>query len=613
MSKRYWSDNSADKKPTLRRSQTITVFSVGAVVDLPDDSVMICGIEKWDTRGAKSLSDPRFEKKLGVPYFLMPPDTEQSKTGIRAIRFPKWMRCRKCGSLRALGHWRERAAKNRRDWDFDSKPFCDTCKVPLIPSRFVVACRLGHIDDFPYTDWTHRGGECPNPDLKYGESGRSASLAGITISCKGCRSKRNMRGAFNKQTLSGAGISCKGSMPWAYKWEKGCGEELTGLLRGGTNVHFPIVRSSILIPPFTSENLKTMIADTRIWQMYESQDGGMDRNTIAGLVAKEIDDNPQAVLDAVKEMEEGDSQDKEERSEEEYRYDEYRAFLGDVHKEKDFEIEPVPAESYDIPCLENVVLVKKLREIRVQTGFSRIRPPQYGEGEAEEDHEKIQEVSVSDDRRVRWRPAYEVRGEGIFLEFDTNRLAEWANQQGIRKRSKLLVDRFNKQPDLFATVDALTPEYLFLHSLSHLLIRQLSFECGYGSSALRERIYCSSDQGKRKMAGILIYTADGDSDGTMGGLVRQGRADYFPRTLYEAVMAARWCSSDPLCIESDGQGYQSMNLGACHACAMLPETSCEIMNRYVDRAMVVGTIGSPESGLLAEWAEQVARDQSADG
>lgn len=608
MSQRFPSDKDS-KKPTLRRSQTITVFGVGAIADLPDASVMICGIEKWDVRGAKPLSDPRLEKKLGVPFFYMPPDTDQSKDGIRAIRFPRWMRCRKCGALRSSKDWRQRALKSRPERDFDWRPFCDIDSVPLIPSRFVVACRLGHIDDFPYVEWVHRGGQCPNtngPDLKYGESGKSASLAGINITCKACKASRSMRGAFNKQSLAET-TGCKGSKPWAGKWEEGCGEQLTGLLRGGTNVHFPIVRSSILIPPFTSENLKTKIADTKTWQVYESQDGGLDKNTVATLVAGEIDEKVDAVLEAINEMENGSDDEGEERSEEEYRFDEYRAFLGDVHREKDFEIEPVSASDYDIPYLKSVVLVKKLREIRVQTGFSRIRPPHSADEEGEDEQESIQEVSVADDRSVRWRPAYEVRGEGIFLEFNADMISKWANDPAVKQRSKLLINRFNRHPDAFAAVEKLTPEFLLLHSLSHLLIRQLSFECGYGSSALRERIYCSSDQNKRKMAGILIYTADGDSDGTMGGLVRQGRPDYFPRTLYEAVTSARWCSSDPLCIESEGQGYQSMNLAACHACAMLPETSCESMNRYVDRAMVVGTIGNPQTGLLGEWADEVSK------
>jgi len=587
------------KRPTLRRSQTITVFGVGAIVDLPDASVMVCGIEKWDTKGATRLSDPRLERKLGAPYFIMPPDKNQSKDGIRVIRFPKWMRCRSCGALRNVEEWDQRAHEARPDKDFFSRPFCDRCSVPLIPSRFIVACRKGHVDDFPYSKWAHKGQECSNPDLKYSESGRSASLAGITISCNNCHVHNSMSNAFNKDILSGI-ITCEGSKPWVGKWKEGCGEKLSGLLRGGTNVHFPIVKSSILIPPFTSENLKTKIANTRSWQVYESQEGGMDVDTIAVLVADETGEKKSDVLEAITQMEKGDLKDKIDRSEEEYRFDEFKAFTGKVYSGDDFEIEPVSGGSYGISCLNRVILVKRLREIRVQTGFARIRPPEYvAEQQEDESQEKSEEVSVSDDRSVRWRPGFEVRGEGVFLDFDINKLISWTLKREVIKRVKLLINRFKKHPDIFATVDKMNTEYIFLHTLSHLLIRQLSFECGYGSSALRERIYCSSDQKNRKMAGILIYTADGDSEGTMGGLVRQGKKDYFPATFKKAVSLAKWCSSDPLCIESDGQGFQSMNLAACHACAMLPETSCEIMNRYLDRGLIVGTLVDKEIGFLS--------------
>lgn len=575
-------------------------------MDLPDASVMVCGIEKWDTRGAPHLSDPRLERKLGAPYFIMPPDKDQSKDGIRVIRFPRWMRCRSCGALKTISEWEELAVKARPERDFHWRPFCHNCSVPLIPSRFVVACRKGHIDDFPYVEWVHSEKPCPKPDLKYSESGRSASLAGITISCKTCKEKRSMRGAFNKQLLS-AVVRCKGSKPWVNKWEEGCGEELTGLLRGGTNVHFPIVKSSILIPPFTSDSLKTKISNTRAWQVYESQEGGLDVKTVATLVADEIEEKLTTVLEAITEMEEGELNGQTERSEEQYRYDEYQAFIGKGCNEPDFEIEPISGDKYGIQQLNKVVLVKRLREIRVQTGFARIRPPEYSAGEPEEGSaEKTEEVPVSDDRSVRWRPGFEVRGEGIFLDFDPDKLKEWSSKPEVQERSRLLMERFRKHPDVFATVDLMTPEYILLHTISHLLIRQLSFECGYSSSALRERVYCSSSQDENRMSGILIYTADGDSEGTMGGLVRQGKADFFPKTLFEAVSSAKWCSSDPLCIESNGQGFQSMNLAACHACAMLPETSCEIMNRYLDRGLVVGTLDNSEVGFMSDWIKEIA-------
>ena len=349
MSANYFS-NDKNNRPTLRRSQTITVFGVGAIADLPNASVMISSIDRWGKLG-KRVSDPRLEKKLGAPFFMMPPDTEQSKDGIPAIRFPQWMRCRKCGSLRSAEEWRNRFLSAYPTQDFDLKPVCDICRVPLIPSRFIVACRLGHIDDFPYKEWVHDNLPCSSPDIKYVESGKSASLAGIMISCKTCGKKKSMRNAFNKQILADALLTCKGSKPWAGEWNGGCGEKLTGLLRGGTNVHFPIVKSSILIPPFTSDSLKTRIANSDTWQLFESQENGVDESNmtlIAGMIAQQIEEDNAEVLTAIKEMLSGEDPTQEDRSEEDYRYDEYRAFLGNVQRAKDFEIEPLVADSYKI-------------------------------------------------------------------------------------------------------------------------------------------------------------------------------------------------------------------------------------------------------------------------
>lgn len=136
-----------------------------------------------------------------------------------------------------------------------------------------------------------------------------------------------------------------------------------------------------------------------------------------------------------------------------------------------------------------------------------------------------------------------------------------------------------------------------LHTISHLLITQLSFECGYSIASLSERLYCSELSDGKEMAGILIYTASGDSEGTLGGLVRQGRQDAFPRIFKKAVNSAKTCSNDPVCIMSHGQGRDSLNLAACHACALLPETCCEERNAFLDRGMIIGTFEDRNIGF----------------
>ncbi len=596
---------SSDKKPTLRRSQTITTFGVGAIVDLPDASAMVCGIEKWNTKGCIPLHDARLETKLNASHFYMPPSTEESAEGVIAVRFPRYLRCRKCNYIRDINVWRDRAAAGNFYKDFDVQPYCDIDKIQLIPSRFVVACRRGHIDDFPYEQWVHGDALCNNPSLKYIETASTVGLGGILIKCD-CGKSQSMAASFNKDKLANI-ASCRGAKPWVMEWSSQCGEQLVALQRGGTNVHFPILRSSILIPPYSSEGLRKKIVSSDLWGVYESQSGGIEIDTLIPAIAQEIGESTEDVRTEIGSMLNTEEQDDKAIPEEEYRFEEYEAFTGNVtidkQYEKDFLIEKVPTEGYKIPLIKNVVLAKRLREVRVQVGFSRIKPPTSHDetGQAIPDEEKIDAVPVSQNRRIRWYPGYEVRGEGIFLEFDTKELKSWAATAPVQKRLKDMLDRSSKHPDSFGVLDTLTPEYLALHTLSHLLIKQLSFECGYSSSALRERIYASSPRNSsvKPMSAILIYTAEGDSDGTLGGLVRQGKADLFNDTFRKAIHQAEWCASDPLCIESDGQGYLGMNLAACHACTMLPETSCEMLNRYLDRGTIVGTLTYPNTGLFS--------------
>ena len=107
------------------------------------------------------------------------------------------------------------------------------------------------------------------------------------------------------------------------------------------------------------------------------------------------------------------------------------------------------------------------------------------------------------------------------------------------------------------------------------------------------------------MNGVLIYTASGDSDGSLGGLVGLGKAGQIEDTIASALKNALWCTSDPICSQSAGQGPESCNLAACHNCALLPETSCEKGNRLLDRALLVGTISDPKMGYFNSLTENL--------
>jgi hypothetical protein len=199
----------------------------------------------------------------------------------------------------------------------------------------------------------------------------------------------------------------------------------------------------------------------------------------------------------------------------------------------------------------------------------------------------------------KWLPAYSVLGEGIYLSLDPTAVRNWSMSDSVQKRYEPLRETtqyLNKFGGLEAK--SLLPRFVLLHSLAHILINQLVFDCGYSAAALRERIYCFDHS--EEVSGILIYTAAGDSDGTMGGLVRMGKPDRFDEAIETAVENARWCSTDPVCIEvpATNFGGRSANLAACHNCALLPETSCEQYNSFLDRASIVGTVDDNAIGFF---------------
>ena len=237
----------------------------------------------------------------------------------------------------------------------------------------------------------------------------------------------------------------------------------------------------------------------------------------------------------------------------------------------------------------SISLVHKLQETRAFVGFSRVEPNVMPISE------RKKMLRLGDES---WLPAIQVQGEGIFFEFNKAAVEQWASLPTVKNRLQNLQDAFNNSIFGKYSVGELRPEYVLIHTFAHLLINQLSFECGYGSSSIRERIYCEKTENKYGMYGVLLYTASGDSEGSLGGLVRQGEKGRIEDTIKDAIVNASWCSSDPVCIQSLGQGPESLNLAACHNCALLPETCCENGNRLLDRGVVVGTLSNPEIGFF---------------
>jgi hypothetical protein len=215
-------------------------------------------------------------------------------------------------------------------------------------------------------------------------------------------------------------------------------------------------------------------------------------------------------------------------------------------------------------------------------GFTRIDAP--GQGDLQPPFRAPLSGS-----RVRWVPAVERRGEGIFLELNEERVAGWSagvNDHPHISALRNAYARWRDNRDLAPDPAFPVPRYVLVHTLSHLLLRQVALECGYSSASIRERLYVGTPD--RPTAGLLLSTAASDSEGTLGGLVALADARFLGRLLEQALEDAETCSSDPLCAERVPEPpSDQLHVAACHACLFASETSCEAGNRWLHRGVLV--------------------------
>lgn len=610
----------------MRRSALIGPWGVGAIVPFPnDESLMIAGLDMWRYNDNTSfiIKDERLERRLGVQELRWPPDFRElnadavnSLLRIPAVRFPTWYYCPFCGTMQKTTYYQQQPTCDAYQWSNGRK--CNPSsryKRKMIPERFVVICPEGHIDDFPVAEWLHHGSgrkyvpveEGGNCRIRRSTGGASASLSGVFYECS-CGAKKSIAGATKPGALAKIGYNCRGTKPWLgieQDTEHPCGStEVRVVLRGATNVWFADTRSSIHIPADDSHTGKKIIAilDDFFDVVSASRiNGEFNRNFINMLAQQKHVDADELFKAFIRRDEgrEGIADVTEEMSEDAYRLSEYNVLVKSSGSDtQHFHSENRPISLYN-PILKNyfnsISLVHKLQETRAFVGFSRSEPKEAPVAE----RKKMLRLGNGN-----WLPAIQVQGEGIFFEFNQVALTEWARRPAVLSRLKILQEAYSASRFASGGAGALRPEFVLIHSFAHLLINQLSFECGYGSSSIRERIYCEKTSADYGMYGVLIYTASGDSEGSLGGLVRQGMKGLIEDTIRDAVRNAAWCSSDPVCIQSLGQGPDSCNLAACHNCALLPETCCEYGNRFLDRGTIVGTLDDKSIGFFAELLER---------
>jgi hypothetical protein len=592
-------------KHDLRLSETVSPFGVGAIVDVRGESLVAPDTSWWDKRFAPEIHCERLVERLGSSILREAP-THSGRTGKDTLgllywRFPTWRFCERCSRLSQLtgkkkGKWTNRCS----------------CEGSLVPMRYVAVCEKGsHLQDIPWFMWTHRGRDTgvtesvrfcrAYKELRFVRSAKHGEgLKSLRVECGGCKRSRPLSELVTKDALARDGIRCKGVQPWQDPTPgNACDHTLFAVQRGATG-NYIAERISALDIPEERPRSAVMVDAIRGHMFFEkvvADNGGPQAEIIAGWIADELGTSAEDVLslaaggdesnDILLDLKDG----------------EWAAFLkklespGRDRSEGDFVVDGWTVSGrQDVPSalatrLTAVGQVRRVREVRALKGFRRYSA----------DAEMISADLSIDGKRRPVFPAIEMYGEGIFLQFDEQFLAEWENRPEVQARAGILVRRRSETP-WAQRLDFPEPRYVALHTIAHLLVRRLAYASGYASASLQERIYAHADRPDRT-SGILIYTAAGDAQGTLGGLVRLGDPDKLVPLLLAALDDADVCSNDPVCIESDRQGTSSLNLSACHGCSLVSETSCETANRLLDRQLVLG--GSDVPGLLDGVLEEV--------
>jgi hypothetical protein len=565
--------------PKARQSQLVTTYGVGALFPAESESLMIMGLDSWGA-GSRDIDEPRLARALGVQSFRSPAVAGEHNHVVPVIRFPQMQYCSKCRRLGEIGKFCA--------WD---RYECDKCKTVLVPSRFVICCAKGHIDDFPYFSWLHSGEERSEAkhEMRLESRGRSSSLADIMISCSCGVTPVSMEGSFDKNAMKGI-TACKRRRPWLGDVEEGtCDEIPRTLQRGSSNVWFPVIDSAISIPPWSeavARFLKGQITslsaipddflEITLENMGEQGRGGFDVKTLALAIREQKGLLAQAAS--------------EDGSDAQLRVEEYKALRSGRPEDaarSDFVCtqEQIPERLNSI--LRTVSRVSRLREVRALRGFTRVNPFTAAGAES---------IAPLSKTPLPWLPAIEVRGEGIFIDFDSASIKAWEGTTFARGRGAQVqgsLDAAAVGHGLSAN-PTVSPRKLLIHAFAHALIDQLSLDAGYPASSLRERLYTEDD-----MTGVLIYTASSDSAGSLGGLAAMSAEDRLGYSIITMLDRMSWCSSDPVCIESGASGSDGLNLAACHSCLLLPETSCELNNTFLDRATLIGTPEFPDAGYFS--------------
>jgi hypothetical protein len=606
------------------RSKHISNYGgVGSLIETTDNSIIIETFDEWgynelnDKLAHYIIKDDRLLQRLknrfpNLKHLVAIPTERDSflpQVRPKASYFPKWFYCTRCHRFANYNEWKKRWTASGKKADFFYPPKCSNkdCKENHLEQiRFVMTCSNGHIQDLPWEFWNNRlptdrsqhdeeenednnsnekpsGPQldfskkcCESQDLIYKISRENTELSGIWIECKNCKKKNNLKGIFNFEQL------CLGKKYWLKPdngkfHEENCSAQASVKLKTSNSVYYANSLGSLYIPE--QQNPLSTEIRVDIDNMIES--GQFTTEQIVQLVSiqKKID---KELIQQY--LETGDIKYIPDNI---YRETEYKYFLEKEQPDNKQIKFCVIDCSEQINGFSKLVKIDKLKKTTVQTSFTRNEPIDVDailQNQNEYEY-AVQRQSVSKNNfDTKTLPALESYGEGILFVLDEQKLKQWERQEEVIERTEKIKSNAKnadwKSHQIIAK--SLTSRKVLIHTLSHLLIREFEYVCGYPASSLSERLYVSET-----MHGFLISAFDG-TDGYLGGLSNLcNDIENLNNIISSAIFRATDCSSDPICIESEGQGVGQLNLAACHSCTLTPETTCELSNLYLDRKLIV--------------------------
>lgn len=618
---------------TIRQSQVVGVFGPGAMLDLPERSVVVGGLDRWDMRapGAfkpieerrlselllqRLVDDPRWNKDH-PPQLRTPPIDPNSFTGTKPAIispiFPEWFVCDTVEGdtpgRRRLVRLSDLRLPARKDHEAD-----DGRKRRVSPVRFVCGCTKGHLQDIEWRRILHEGGGSCREQMWLVDSGTSADPRDTRVVCD-CGASLTLEDLFQSGRLG----SCRGERPWIGDQDPtpcDAPKRLQLLTRSATNTYFPQVATVISLPEAEdtlARHVQAHWSDLRKCSSPEMV--GMARlfnQAISAALAGYDDADVFARIQAMAGAADSTPAARNPRIAEFSLLANGRALIGENAPDALLHAETLDRSAWDpdgaLPQIDRLVAVHRLREVSCLYGFTRFEPAVLASDELEDVGLAVEGAPLG--QHFDWLPAIEQFGEGFFLTFDPRHLADWLSRPALRHRADQLAEGVRQwerlrharglRGDRKELGEKLRPDYIMAHGFAHTLMTEVALDCGYPASALKERVYVLPGAPEEPAAvGILIYTASAGTQGTLGGLVEVTR--HFPALVATALERLRLCSGDPVCADHvpvNADEDRTLHGAACHACLLVAETSCEARNLFLDRALLVDTIGTTGSGYF---------------